>query len=78
MVTYARVGARHATNGRGGRRRLPNTKFEVFEGISGQTPVAKVMVFSWLLSTATNMYLKRITEMIYAAFSVARYCVMMI
>lgn len=47
--TYARVGGRHATNGRGRHRRLPNTKFEVFGGISGQTPVAKVMVFLWLL-----------------------------
>lgn len=48
-VTYARVGGRHATNGRGRCRRLPNTKFEVFEGISGQTPVAKVMVFVVIL-----------------------------
>lgn len=73
VVTYARGGARHATNGRGRRRRLPNTKFEVFEGISGQTPVAKVMVFSWLLY-ATNMYLKRITHGIRSFFSSTLLC----
>lgn len=75
--TYARVGGRHATNGRERRHRLPNTKFEVYEGISGQTPVAKVMVFLWLLY-ATIMYLMRITGMIYEAFTIPRYCLMMI